>query len=223
VGKRGPKPKEYSVLSWSPSFAYAIGLLVTDGSISSDGRHITLVSKDLEQLENFMVALGIKNTIGQTRSGFTGRFTPRIQFGDRGLCVFLNNIGISVNKTLTIGAIDLPDKYFADFLRGHFDGDGSFYSYFDPRWKASYMFYTCFVSASEAHIVWLRTKVSELFGLHGHISASRGKSRKKVYQLKYAKKESLILLDRIYYQDCMHLGRKRLKINKSLSIIGQTI
>ena len=32
---------------WSPEFAYAIGLLVTDGSLSKDGRHINFSSMDL--------------------------------------------------------------------------------------------------------------------------------------------------------------------------------
>ena len=34
-------------IEWSPEFAYAIGLIVTDGSLSKDGRHINFSSKDL--------------------------------------------------------------------------------------------------------------------------------------------------------------------------------
>jgi len=30
---------------WSADFAYAVGLLTTDGSLSIDGRHINLTSK----------------------------------------------------------------------------------------------------------------------------------------------------------------------------------
>jgi len=46
---------------WSPHFAYAIGLLATDGSLSIDGRHIDFTSKDLELVKIFKKYLGLKN------------------------------------------------------------------------------------------------------------------------------------------------------------------
>jgi len=36
-------PKDFK---WTPDLAYAVGLLVTDGNLSGDGRHITLRSKE---------------------------------------------------------------------------------------------------------------------------------------------------------------------------------
>ena len=53
----------------------------------------------------------------------------------------LRDKNISVKK---LKSVVMPKKYFFDFLRGHFDGDGSFYSYWDKRWKSSYMFYVSF-------------------------------------------------------------------------------
>ncbi|MBC7836407.1 hypothetical protein H7X87_01345, partial [Acetobacteraceae bacterium] len=170
MGKRGAKPKGKVKIKWSPGLAYAIGLLVTDGSLSSDGRHISLVSKDTEQLENFMKALKIRVSIGTTRSGYTGKMTTRIQFGDITFYHFLLGIGLTPNKTKTISAIKIPNRYFFDFLRGHFDGDGCTYSYFDPRWKSSFMFYTTFVSASKRHIVWLQKEIFNRLKIQGHIT-----------------------------------------------------
>ena len=37
-------------MKWTSELAYAVGLLTTDGSLSKDGRHIDLTSKDVEQL-----------------------------------------------------------------------------------------------------------------------------------------------------------------------------
>jgi len=68
------------------------------------------------------------------------------------------------NKTRIIGEVKIPKKYFFDFLRGHLDGDGSTYSYFDPRWKTSFLFYLSFVSASEKHTLWLRETIQSFFG-----------------------------------------------------------
>ncbi len=59
-------------------------------------------------------------------------------------------------------------------------------------------------------------------GVQGHITG-KGKEH-TVYQLKYAKKESLILLRKVYYsRQAMHLKRKRLKIEKMLSIVGEQL
>ncbi len=128
MGIRGAKPKEKVRIEWSPEFAYAIGLLTTDGNLSSDGRHITLVSKDREQLENFMRCLGIHNKIGLHQSGANTK-AFRVQFGDVHFYGFLLGIGLMRNKTKVIHKVYIPHRYFFDFLRGHFDGDGSFYSY----------------------------------------------------------------------------------------------
>src|SRR3989344_1701616 len=149
------KPLGKVKIVWSPGFAYAIGLLVTDGNLSKDGRHIDLTSKDKEQLLNYTKSLGIKVKITSKHSG-AGNKHLRVQFGDRLFYDFLMSIGLMPNKTKIIGAVKIPNNYFFDFLRGHFDGDGTFYSYWDPRWKSSYMYYTVFISASKKHIPWLR-------------------------------------------------------------------
>ena len=40
-------------IKWSPKFAYAIGLIATDGNLSIDGRHIIFTSKDLQLVKLF--------------------------------------------------------------------------------------------------------------------------------------------------------------------------
>lgn len=194
---------------WSPEFAYAVGLLATDGSLSKDGRHIDFTSVDREQVENLLRCLGRINKIGVKRSG-AGKVCFRTQIGDVHLYSFLSDIGIKPNKTKTIKKLVIPRKYFFDFLRGHFDGDGTFYSYYDPRWKSSFMFYTAFVSASKSHVLWLRAENRKLLGVQGHITKGVGSL---VYQLKYAKAESLRLLPKMYYDNgVVCLGRKRTKV-----------
>ncbi len=215
------RPKNKVKIVWSANFAYAIGLLTTDGNLSSDGRHFDFTSNDLEQLKNFKRCLGIKNKIGRKFSSYSGRKIARIQFGDVKFYRFLLDIGLMPNKSKTLRALDIPDKYFFDFLRGHFDGDGTFYSYWDPRWRSSFMFYTVFISASKHHIKWLREKIFQMLNIKGHITKSRYDS---VYDLKYAKKESLKLLRKLYYSNgIVFLKRKHLKIRKALSIIGLLI
>ena len=179
------KPLGKVKLEWSSEFAYAIGLIVSDGSLSKDGRHITLVSKDNEMIDNFRKCLGISNKTESHTSGHTEKKNFRIQVGDRIFYDFLVEIGLMANKTKILKEISIPKKYFADFLRGHFDGDGTFYSYWDPRWKSSFMYYTGFVSASRNHIEWLRGELNILCGVKGHCAEKPSGS---VYQLRYAKR-----------------------------------
>ena len=49
MGKRGPKPKGKVKINWSANFAYAIGLLVTDGCLYNDKRHMSLTTKDIDR------------------------------------------------------------------------------------------------------------------------------------------------------------------------------
>ena len=152
------KPLGKIKTEWSVNFAYAIGLLVTDGCLYHDGRHINLTSEDEEQIKNFLKCLRVpRYHIGlKGRSNSAEKNYFQVQIGDVLFYKFLNSIGIVSQKTKTIGAVDVPSEYFFDFLRGHLDGDGTFYSYWDPRWASSFMFYTVFMSASKNHILWLR-------------------------------------------------------------------
>ncbi len=201
--------------TWSSNLAYAVGLITTDGCLSKDGRHIDLTSKDREQLNNFLICLNADNKISLKHSG-SGKRYLRVQLGDVKFYQFLLDIGLTPRKTKTIGSVRVPEQYFFDFLRGHFDGDGTFYSYFDPRWKSSYMFYTVFASASKNHIDWLRSSINSLLNISGHITKSVNDS---VYQLKYAKTESLYLLPKMYYhKQVICLKRKLIKIQKALKI-----
>ncbi len=218
MGKRGPKPKGKVNIRWSSNFAYAIGLLVSDGNLSPDGRHIVFVSKDKEQLLNFMTALRIRVLIGRVVS--ISNLVKRVQFGDVLFYNFLLDIGLTPNKSKIIGKIAIPTKFFFDFLRGTFDGDGCTYSYFDPRWQSSFMFYTTFVSASQRHIFWLREEIFKRLEIWGHITGGG----KTVFQLKYAKADSLKLLRKMYYKkNVLSLSRKRLKIEEMLRIVGEQL
>jgi hypothetical protein len=215
VKRKGPKPKKIISEEWNANLAYAIGLIATDGCLSKDGLLIDLTSKDKEQLENFSKCLRINLKIGLKWNNNKDE-SLRIQFKNRIFYDFLLSIGLTPRKSLTIGKLAIPNKYFFDFLRGCFDGDGCFYSYWDPRWRSSHMFYLEFVSASRKHIDWLREKLEKEINVFGHIVKD---SKKSAFQLKYAKKEALAIIKKMYYNpNVVCLSRKREKIEKALEI-----
>ena len=44
--------KEHVKLVWNNNFAYIIGVITTDGNLSSDLRHLIITSKDYEMVTN---------------------------------------------------------------------------------------------------------------------------------------------------------------------------
>lgn len=122
-------------------------------------------------------------------------------------------IGLKQNKSKTLGKLKIPDRYFFDFLRGCFDGDGSIYSYWDPRWQSSFMFYLKFVSASPDFLFWLQSSIRRLLGLEGKIgNASRS------LQLVFAKNDTRIIYRKMFYRNNLPcLQRKLMKIKKILT------
>lgn len=201
--------------AWSSELAYVVGLITTDGNLSPDRRHIIFVSKDKNQIETFKDCLKIQTKVGMKKSGFTGeKKYYYVAPGDVLFYKWLVSIGLTPNKTKTLGALRIPHQYFPDFVRGHFDGDGSCYSYWDPRWKSSFMFYISLTSASLPHIRWLQEKLHYLIGIKGHITQSR---RGQVWYTRYAKREAKILFDYLYHkQESPRLMRKYEKLLKIL-------
>lgn len=195
-------------MKWTANLAYAVGLITTDGCLSKDGRHIDLTSKDIEQIENFKRALNIKNKISTKKSTYNPLGTYyRVQFGDIKFYNFLLKIGLSPHKSKTLGSIKIPGKYLADFLRGHLDGDGYTTSYMSNQYKNSFVFYTYFISSSQNHINYLRDVISKTYKINGCVNYQKQNS---IYRLAFAKINSKILLNYIYYNnDVICLGRKR--------------
>jgi len=203
---------------WSANLAYCIGLIATDGSLSKDGRHIEFISKDRDLVETFCRCLGIRNRIGSKVSGYKkNSLAFRVQFGDVAFYRWLLGLGLTPNKSLTIGELKIPDEFFFDFLRGSFDGDGTIYSFRDERWKNSFMFYVRFVSASKKHLEWLQAAIHRLLAVRGII-----RQNTRAYHIVFAKRSTRKILEKIYaVPDAPCLERKLAKCRKILTIDTQ--
>ncbi len=211
---------------WNSELAYVVGLLVTDGNLSKDGRHITLRSSEIDLLNTFKKCLNLKNKIG-----FTDRQRGcMVQFGSVQFYNWLSGVGLFPAKTYTIGKIKVPDEYFRDFLRGHLDGDGSITVYIDRyniyrgRTYINKRIFVRFTSASEVHIKWLFRKINILVGIKGTLIYKPPPTRNRVpmWDIKFAKKESIKLLNWIYYQENLPcLKRKRTIAKKAIGKIAK--
>jgi methionine salvage enolase-phosphatase E1 len=111
-------------------------------------------------------------------------------------------------KTYTIGAIEVQNKFFKDFLRGHLDGDGNIQTYIDTRGTykervyTNYRVFVRFISASKKHILWLHKKIKELSPVSGAVVCTKPKNKNcvPIWGIKFGKHESIQLLKWIYYK-----------------------
>jgi len=205
------KPRGKPV-KWSPEIAYAVGLITTDGCLSNDGRHIIMTSSDIPQLKTFKKCLNLSNKISETKNyGWAKKPAYRVQFGNIILYKWLLNIGLMPNKTKRVGILKIPDKYFFDFLRGHIDGDGYIKKYQDPVYPNSQRLYTHFFSARLGHLKWVQNKLKHLLDIGGYIQKFKGE-----FGLTFAKKESLKLLSKLYFNPNAPCLKRKYKIVEHL-------
>lgn len=211
--KRGGQLKYKVKIKWSSNFAYAIGLLTSDGYLHKDGRHLGFVSKDLELAQNFKKALNLSNEIGKAARG--GEITKKyfiVRFGDKNFHQYLNTIGLTSAKSKTIQHVAVPKKYFADFLRGLYEGDGSFWTFWDKRWPNSFGYKLTFASASKNFIEWLEISLRKFYGVKGYMHNGKG-----VFEIRYVKGTSIKLFETMYYKpNLLLLKRKYDKIKNAI-------
>lgn len=195
---------------------YFVGYMATDGYLSKDGRHLNLTSKDTKHLKNIRDALGLKVKLGQKVGGYdkTKKYT-QLQFGDVKLYHWLIKIGFEQQKTFNLGALDIPNKYFADFLRGVIDGDGSISTWVHSSNNRRQWSIRVF-SASLEFSKWLLKKTQSIFHIRGRLHATKSSGQRVLYVIKFGKLPAKIILKRIYYPNALCLNRKLIIANKCL-------
>jgi hypothetical protein len=181
---------------------YLVGLITTDGCLSSDGRHIDITAKDYAFLSRLKDAVGVSNKIG-AKFSVKKQAYYRIQIGNKNFYNFLLSIGLLQRKSLTLKAVKVPDQFFADFLRGVIDGDGCIRRWIHPsnrREQWSVRIY----SGSEDFIQWLKDKVEALIKIRGGLY----RERDRLWILKYGKMAAREIAKYSYYKKCVGLDRK---------------
>jgi len=116
--------------------AYILGFIVADGSVwkrknRKDSYVMNITSKDREHLEEIQKAMSSQYKLGLKSSGSTDeKKYSYIQISNKEICKDLINLGVIPRKTYNgLNPIKVSDRYFSDFVRGFFDGDGSVYIY----------------------------------------------------------------------------------------------
>lgn len=209
----------------SADMFYILGLFVADGSVRHNKRGAWFI--DLQLTDKDLVfavrdALNSNHKITRRIGKKNQNDLYRLQIGSKEMCKDLNRYGIKPNKTKKLFLPEIPLKYFGDFVRGYFDGDGciSFttYSPKDRKNKRT-IFSTRFTSGDEKFLKKLK-KSLQLYVKGGFIV-----KKNKGHELVYSHYDTLALFNLMYnnISHCMFLERKYSKFieifkNKKLRV-----
>jgi hypothetical protein len=168
-------------LAWSDDMAYIVGLTATDGCLITGRRAINFKSSDRQLVETYLRLLGRKNRVKShpTRTGGIAYFT---QFHDSALYEWFRSVGLTPRKSLTIGALSVPDEFLIPLSRGLLDGDGSVINKIyraDTGRRSDYFWeylITSFKSASRPHLAWLQSRIHAATAQMGNLSLVKHKT-----------------------------------------------
>ena len=203
----------------TPEQAYWLGFIYADGYLIYSPKRRTyelgmeLQSKDKYILERLNQDIGGQHTLYHKHGlkeicGHSASETDSwvIRIYSKKIVTDLMNLGVYPNKT---DRTDFPriDKYFEDFLRGYFDGDGCFYVN-----KGRYPVVTI-TSAHREVLDYISDRL-----LNDGIFSSVYQETPRKYRLFFYNKNALLFLQKIYGSGC---SRKLLrKHSKYLKFLG---
>jgi hypothetical protein len=134
---------------------------------------VRLASTDYELVQHYRVCLRLSPKVPTRKlprkSGFKQVY--EVVFSDRGYRTFLEKLGLSPAKSLTLKPLAIPDTVFPDFARGCWDGDGTWYVQ-RQRGKPSIL-RTSLASSSPTFLTWIQKRIHQQTKLCGHLSNKR--------------------------------------------------
>jgi len=183
-------------------FYYLVGVVATDGCLSSSGGSVIIVQKDRFYLESIKNRFGIKANVAEHKNG-KGLISYHLQIGSVELYRKLEGIGLTPKKSKTIGELCIPKEYRVSFLRGVFDGDGCITG-FDNNGNIQWVWKL--MSASKLFIDYLRNLIFDEFNVDSEIYKNR-----MVYVIQYGAGKAEVIIRKLYAQGILSLERKKLR------------
>ncbi len=183
--------------------AYVLGFFAADGYITVNkrkGQFWCIQITDQEILENIKKVVQSEHKISKRLPIKPNESIKyRIQIGSIEMCDDLRKLGFSERKTKSLAVPNVPDRYFSDFVRGYFDGDGNIWMgeiHKDRKRKNRYIVLKLyFTSCSLDFLRELHTRLY-FFGLTGGCIYT---SKKKQFsRLQYSTTNALKLYNFMY-------------------------
>lgn len=164
---------DFTFNEWSDKSAYILGYFFSDGYLmDTDGRkRLGICAKDKQLFDTIYSALELTHKPYVTKSG-----AYKTQFGHARLFDELVLLGCTPRKSLTIRLPKIPKEFLGSFIRGYFDGDGSFVVTTENRKtvKDYQRSSITFTSGSLLFLEDLSFSINEVFTIKGKVCRGHG-------------------------------------------------
>ena len=199
----------------NPDMAYILGFIAADGNVAKNENNISiqLLTKDKDILEKIKVLTKSSRPLDQyiTKNGQdTTKFSVFSAEWKKDLKVY----GVMPAKTFILQPpLFLQKKYWIDYIRGYFDGDGTIYKTTgcNNRFEIA--------GASKEVIQWIRTFLASEYGITCTLSEENRSNGTKMFKVIYSDKEKITLLYHLFYDNkSLYLKRKKEKFEAILKI-----
>ena len=206
--------------------AYWLGFIAADGSIVKSSEYnsyrlyINLSHVDECHLEKFRNAIGASDTKFQkytSTKGFSnpnGTTTSRIVLNSFKMCKDLAEYNIHQRKSYDIEMPNVDNDLIPHYLRGLFDGDGSYHYHYDVK-NNRYRYMFEIVSANKIFVEQIQRY---LFSVGIKTNLYYRKEFNYFRLMTASKRELLKLIDLLYSNATVYLDRKFEKVNEIKSI-----
>jgi len=195
---------------WSAEMAYILGFFAADGNMirNKRGAHfIEFQITDKTLLYAIRKVLCLNHKITARNRGENYKKSYRLQIGSKKIFSDLEILGMTPKKSNTLKFPEVPRRYFGDFVRGYFDGDG--YVGIGKYWRKNrkrfeWQFSTSFVSGSSPFLSGLKNSLRTIIS-GGGISQKKDGS----HELVLSKHGSIALFNLMYNNTATELLLKR--------------
>ena len=206
--------------TWTPESAWVLGILFTDGHYgkanASGIRRVYVAQKDTELLEKVKNLMGSKHKIVRNKQSDKINIIHYFSFTNKNIYESLIKAGLVAKKSHIIKFPGMPKKYIRHFLRGCWDGDGSFYyeNNNPKRIRGDY------ISGSLDFISIFVQELRQLSGIN-NISILQKHHKPNCYYIKLSPNQTVKLFPVLYEDvpETMYLSRKYAKIKQSYELL----
>lgn len=200
----------------SEDSAYWFGYLNADGNIHKAKETTTLtlgsIDKDiLIKFNAFMERDQIINTINNNKGYGNNKPFYTLTISNSQLIKNLNNLGLFANKTISHKFPEIPNELLKHFIRGYFDGNGSFSKYhsYCKKLSKTHTKYCFSLEGTEEFILQLQTILKNKFNKEFYLckrfettncsTTIKGSGRKNTLDfLNWIYEDAIIYMDRKY-------------------------
>ncbi len=195
--------------------AYVVGFFAADGYITVNkrgGQFWCIQITDKELLETIRSTIQSTHKISLRKRIGNAKNIYSLQIGSIEMCNDLRKLGFTERKTKNLSVRKVPTKYFSNFVRGYFDGDGNVWIGYVHKERKTKLrtIRTVFTSCSRTFLKTMQEQL-EMFDIRKGV-LSKGKG--DYYRLTYSVNNSMKLGDFMYNHEIpvlkgLFLERKR--------------